>query len=274
MSSPHDAPVGLLIDITRCAGCHKCVAACMKRHGFEGDPDTVTKLSATACTSMIEKEIGDDDYTIRNLCRHCLVPTCVSVCPVAALTKTPEGPVIYDSERCIGCRYCILACPFDIPRYEWNKPVPSVVKCDMCVDRVREGKQPACAEACPYEATVFGKREDLLAEAHKRIKEDPDDYYDHVYGEHEIGGTSVLFLAPTPTDVFGYKESLGREPLPVLTMKQLDRLPAIVVGGSAALFAIWWITSRRDEVMAFEEKQRRETKKQGQNGRDRSHGHA
>jgi formate dehydrogenase iron-sulfur subunit len=150
----------------------------------------------------------------------------------------------------------MVACPFNIPRYEWNDPVPAVRKCNMCIDRIREGEQPACADACPYGATIFGTRKELLEEAHARIEDSPDDYYDHVYGEKEIGGTSVLFLTPKPIPAIGYKPELGNEPLPVLTMKQLDRLPAIVVGGSAALLAIWWITNRRDEVATWEASQR------------------
>jgi formate dehydrogenase iron-sulfur subunit len=174
------------------------------------------------------------------------------VCPVGALQKTELGPVIYDVDRCIGCRYCMVACPFNIPRYEWDNPVPAVQKCDMCIERLKAGEVPACVEACEYESTIFGTRTELLAEARSRIEEDPDDYYDHIYGEHEIGGTSVLFLAPQPEEALGYKAILGTDPLPGLTLKQLNRVPSIVVGGGAALMAIWWITNRRDEVAAVE----------------------
>jgi formate dehydrogenase iron-sulfur subunit len=258
-------PVGLLFDMSRCAGCHKCVAACMDIHGFKGDPETVTDLSATAYTSMVEKDEG----SIRNLCRHCVSPSCASVCPVGALQKTELGPVIYDVDRCIGCRYCMVACPFNIPRYEWDSPVPAVRKCDMCIDRLQAGEKPACVEACEYEATVFGPRSKLLALARERIEEDPDEYYDHIYGETEIGGTSVLFLTPKPEESLGYKAILGTEPLPGLTLKQLDRVPSIVVGGGAALMAIWWITNRRDEVAAVEGPPRSHRAKNGNGKEDR-----
>ena len=246
-------PRGLLFDMVRCAGCRGCVKACKEIHDFPGDAATTTELSATAYTSMTK--VGDDN--VRNLCRHCVKPSCVSVCPVAALQKTEMGPVTYDSAKCIGCRYCMVACPFNVPRYEWDKLVPAVRKCDMCIDRMKAGKLPACAEACNYEATVAGTRSELLKLAHERIAESPEDYYDHVYGETELGGTSVLFLAPRPTPALGFKDSMGNEPLPELTWNVLSKLPGVVVCGGAALMALWWITKRRDEVMALERCQAR-----------------
>jgi formate dehydrogenase iron-sulfur subunit len=246
-------PRGLLFDMVRCAGCRGCVRACKKIHDFPGDPKEATELSATTYTAMTD--VGDSH--VRNLCRHCVKPSCASVCPVAALEKTEMGPVTYDASKCIGCRYCMVACPFNVPRYEWGKAVPAVRKCDMCIDRMKEGRQPACAEACRYEATIAGTRTELLKLAHARIAESPDEYYDHVYGESELGGTSVLFLAPQPTPELGFKETLGTAPLPDLTWNVLSKLPGVVVCGGAALGAIWWITKRRDEVMALERKEAR-----------------
>ena len=242
------APQGLLIDAVRCTGCRKCMKACMDLHGFPGNPEDVKALSATAYTVVTERADGTN---LRSLCRHCAKPSCASVCPVAALRKTDLGPVTYDYSRCIGCRYCMVACPFSIPRYEWHSAVPSVRKCDLCVDRLREGKVQACAEACPYEATVAGTREALLVEARKRIAESPDEYHHHVYGETEVGGTSVLFLTPRPIDDL-FRDALGNEPLPVLTGRVLEKLPGIALGGAAALLAFWWITRRRDEVARWE----------------------
>lgn len=241
-------PKGILFDMVECLGCRKCTEACMEAHGFDGDPEDVRDLSSTAYTCMVE----EDDFPVRNLCRHCLSPTCASACPVGALVKTDLGPVIYDVNRCIGCRYCMVACPFNIPRYEWDSAVPAVRKCNMCFERIEKGGVPACAAACPADATVFGDRRELIAEAHRRIRENPDDYEDHVYGEYEIGGTSVMFLAPHSMETLGYKKILGDDPLPVLTAKVLHRIPGIVLGGGAALLAIWWITRRRDEVALVE----------------------
>ncbi|MFV1959353.1 MAG: 4Fe-4S dicluster domain-containing protein [Planctomycetota bacterium] len=257
----------ILFDMVRCAGCRKCVAACMTKQGFPGDPEKVTELSATAYT-FIKKKSGtnpdgdEDDYTYRNLCHHCVEPACASVCPVAALQKTPEGPVGYDSYKCIGCRYCLMACPFDIPRYEWNNPVPRVRKCDMCYDRQKEGKAPACVEACEYEATMFGTRQEMLKLAHDRIEEDPDLYLDHVYGEFEVGGTDVLFIAPFDmAKEWGFKKSLGDEPVPLRTWRVLENIPTIAITAGATMVALWWLTERRNDVQAKKAKDRAAAKR-------------
>jgi formate dehydrogenase iron-sulfur subunit len=239
---------GLLFDMVRCTGCRSCINACLKAHDFPGEAKDTTELSAKAYTAMRQ----EGEFNVRQMCRHCVTPSCASVCPVAALHKTDLGPVVYDESKCIGCRYCMVACPFNVPRYEWDEPVPAVRKCDMCIDRLREGKVPACAESCRFEATVAGTRAELLAEARNRIAEDPDMYFNHIYGEAELGGTSVLFLAPYPVDSLGYRKELGNTPLPTYTWNVLEKLPGVVVVGGAALSALWWITRRREDVAAFE----------------------
>jgi formate dehydrogenase iron-sulfur subunit len=259
-------PRGLLIDITLCTGCKSCVKACMQKQGFKGDPDQVKELSATSYT--VVRETKDEQY-VRQMCRHCVQPSCASVCPVAALRKTDLGPVTYDVSRCIGCRYCMVACPMNVPRYEWDSPTPAVRKCDMCYDRQAEGKPTACSEACPNEATITGDRDELVREAHARIAKSPGDYEDHVYGEFELGGTSVLFLAPKDLAMQLFPKGLGTEPLPNLTGKVLHALPGVVAGGAAAMFAFWWITRRRDEVAAVEgARRRRHAQGEGREVRD------
>jgi formate dehydrogenase iron-sulfur subunit len=241
-----DAPRALLIDLKRCIGCRACVAECKKAHGLPGD-DSATTLSAISLTAL--QDVSEDLH-VRKLCMHCKNPSCASVCPVGALEKTAAGPVTYDARVCLGCRYCMVACPWSVPRYEWNAAVPSVRKCDMCVERAAEGKPPACVEACPVEATVAGTREELLKEAHRRIAEDPEGYVHHVYGETEAGGTCVLFLSPVPFDTLGFPDDLPGEPLPSLTWRALEKIPGVVTLGGTALFGIWWITHRREEVAA------------------------
>ena len=256
-------PKGFLIDITQCVGCGACQSACKETNQLPADEEKT--LSPTAYTALQET----DGTYVRRMCQHCLEPTCVSVCPVGAFQKTAMGPVLYDESKCIGCRYCLQACPFQAPRYEWTSNWPRVRKCRMCAERVAEGRLPACAEACPTGATKFGDRDELLKEAWARINAEPDKYVHKVYGEHEVGGTSVLYVTSTPFEKLGFNTKLEMNPLPVLTHNALEKIPGVVSVGATLLYGIYWITSRRDEVPKLEEKladmERREKK-----GGDRS----
>lgn len=171
----------ILTDTTKCIGCNQCSIACKRANHLAPDVprrwDLEDGLSARNWTSVVQ---GPDHSFVRKQCRHCLEPACVSVCPVGALTKTALGPVVYDSQKCMGCRYCMMACPYSIPRYDWDQTTPYVRKCILCYGRIREGKLPACIEACPTKATIFGDREALLAEAHRRIAENPGVYWGQV----------------------------------------------------------------------------------------------
>jgi formate dehydrogenase iron-sulfur subunit len=238
---------GILTDTTLCTGCERCVEACRKENNLEKDlprrwKRQIDDLSSTRFTTIVRK---DGDHFVRRFCRHCQEPACVSACIVGALTKTAEGPVIYDSDKCIGCRYCMMACPYGIPRYDWEKVTPYVKKCTMCYTRLRQGQEPACVEACPEEATIFGTREDLISIAHRRIHENPDRYIHRVFGETEVGGTSVLYLSDIPLDFLAFKPDLGNEPLPQLTWAALSKVPPIVVGMGGLMTGIWWIVNRR-----------------------------
>jgi len=248
MTTTEGGARALLIDITRCIGCRSCVAACKEIHGFPGDPFEAADLSANAYTVIQQK----GELYVRRLCMHCVHPSCASVCPVGALRKSPEGPVTYDAGRCLGCRYCMVACPFGVPRYQWDRPVPAVAKCDMCAGRQAEGKPPACVEACGAEAVLSGTRDELLAEARRRMAQAPGAYFAHVYGETEAGGTSVLFLSPVPFASLGFPQGLGEAPLPDLTRQALEKVPGIVTLGGAVLLGLWWINRRRTEVALAE----------------------
>src|SRR5512146_1002792 len=179
----------ILIDITKCIGCGNCAAACKEAHHQPAAPEPT--LSATALT-VVEPR---GDKFVRRMCFHCQEPACASACPVGGITKTAQGAVRYDGSKCIGCRYCMIACPYGVPKYQWTKLAPYVTKCDMCAERVLSGGQPACTEACPVGASTFGKREDLLLEARKRIVENPGTYVNRIYGETELGGTSVFYIS-------------------------------------------------------------------------------
>jgi len=240
----------ILYDATLCVGCKACEQACAERNKLPYD-DTIAaeeKQSAHKFTVVLAK----DDKFMRRMCMNCNDPSCASVCPVAALRKTADGPVIYEESRCMGCRYCMAACPFGVPKYEWSKALPAVKKCDMCADRLAAGNMTACAEACPTAATKFGTRDELLAEAHERIRQNPGNYVNHIYGETEVGGTSVLMLSSVAFEEFGFRTDLVHEPLPMFTFRVLSRIPDLVGLGSVLLGGIWWITHRREEVASQE----------------------
>lgn len=240
----------LLYDATVCIGCKQCEQACAQKNKLRYD-DTVAaepRQSDHKYTVVLNK----NDKFMRRLCMNCQEPACASVCPVGALQKTAAGPVTYDENKCMGCRYCMVACPFGVPKYEWSKVLPKVQKCTMCADRVAAGLQTACADLCPTGATKFGERDDLIQEAQQRIRDNPGQYVNHIYGLTEVGGTSVLLLSSVPFEEFGYRTDLSKDPLPILTYRVLSRIPDFVPLGGMLLGGVWWITHRREEVAAFE----------------------
>jgi formate dehydrogenase iron-sulfur subunit len=242
--------LAILYDATLCVGCRACEQACAVRQGLPWDDEigAVERTSATKLTTVLTR--GED--FMRRMCMHCQDPACVSVCPVGAFTKTPAGPVTYEEDKCMGCRYCMVACPFSVPKYEWNEVLPRVRKCDMCADLQAAGKPTECTDACPTGATIVGDRNELLAEARRRIEESPGSYHPVIYGEREAGGTSVLMLSRVPFEDFGFKTDITDQPLPLLTYRVLSKIPDFVVLGGVTLGGIWWITNRRNEVAAAE----------------------
>jgi len=240
----------ILTDITKCIGCFECVKACKDEHQLGSDVPRFWHrkdgLSAKNWTTIIQKP---DQHYVRKQCRHCLDPACVSACPVAALEKTPEGPVIYDADKCIGCRYCFIACPYEIPRYNWENAAAYVQKCSFCYERIKTGGQPACTEICPTQATIFGSRDELLSEAHRRIKNNPDKYIQKVYGEFEIGGTSVIYISDIDLGFLTEPFSLQKEAVPELTKLAMQSVPFAFAGMGAAMGGIYWIIKRRQKLM-------------------------
>ncbi len=238
----------ILTDTTRCIGCLKCVSACKEHNRLETDIPRVWQkndgLSAENWTSIIMKK---DDHYVRKQCRHCLEPACVMACPVGALYKTKEGAVVYDKEKCLGCRYCMMACPYGIPRYEWDNPVPYIQKCILCYGDIKKGDQPACTTACQENATIFGERKELLQIAHQRINENPDKYLHKVWGEHEVGGSSVLYISDIDLGFLSYQTNLGTRPLPETTAPAMKSVPFAFVGMGGAMLGLNWIIRRRME---------------------------
>ncbi len=233
-----DDAFGMLIDITRCHGCNSCALACKKANDLPLSQDPPTCLDCKSYSYINECEAAAPDSAeqtryVKRQCMHCLHPGCVSACTVGALRKTAEGPVVYDSDKCIGCRYCQYACPFGVPAYEWNNPLGLIHKCEMCFERLQAGEQPACVEACPTGAIQFGRRKDLLMQAHARINFDPDRYVHKVYGEYEAGGTSVLYLSDVPFADLGLP-TLSDQSVPHYAEGVMTKTPVVALTVAAA----------------------------------------
>ena len=227
-SEPKTAPadaVGMLYDTTLCIGCKTCVVACKEANELK--PDTRhspgklhdAPLSLNDQTKNIIKLYKDQSGRMsymKQQCMHCIDPACVGACMIGALQKRLHGIVTWDSNRCIGCRYCQVACPYNIPKFEWASNTPKIIKCELCDHRIREGGIPACCEVCPREAVIYGKYDELLAQAKQRLADNPGRYVPKVYGEKDGGGTQVLYLSHVPFEKLGLPD-LGDEPVPDLT---------------------------------------------------------
>jgi formate dehydrogenase iron-sulfur subunit len=248
----------ILYDSTMCVGCRECERACATRWSHPYD-DKIASEEKISAHKFVAIQTRGDKYSRRS-CMHCVEPTCASVCPVGAMQKTALGPVVYDETKCIGCRYCMQACPFQVPTYEWTARLPRVRKCSMCADRQEKGLLTACAEACPTGATKCGDRDELIAEAKKRLTDKPAEYYQRIYGMQEVGGTSVLYIAAVPFDKIGLKTEVPQEPLPALTWRALSLVPDVAMVGSTLLGGVYWITHRRQKVAAEEAAERKAAK--------------
>ena len=256
---------GILTDVTKCIGCERCVQACTRQNKlaeeFPAHYKAADGLSAQRFTSIVSipgKRAGTQ-RRVRRQCMHCQEPSCAAACLVGAFTKSPDGAVHYDASLCIGCRYCMIACPFMIPRYEYDQPIPYVRKCRMDERCRLPGGQPACVSACPTGATIFGPREELIAEAKRRIAEKPDLYLNRVYGEHIFGGTSVIYISdvplgkvlkiPTEQDLKRRAVgSLARNSIPSLLHDWVLVTPFQFVTVSTGLTGIWFLR-RRSKLM-------------------------
>jgi Fe-S-cluster-containing dehydrogenase component len=220
--SPED--LGLLVDAVRCVGCRACVTSCREANGKAADVqlvdgaayDAPVDLNARTLTVVKRWDDGHDAGFVKAQCMHCAHPACASVCMLGALHKGAQGVVEYDAAKCVGCRYCQVACPFNVPKFEWASAVPRIVKCELCRHRRAEGKGAACAEVCPRDAVTYGRRGELLAEARRRLEARPEAYQPRIYGETDGGGTNVLYLSPVAFETLGLP-ALGTEPAPALS---------------------------------------------------------
>ncbi len=255
---------GMLSDLTRCVGCGWCQEACRDWNHLPDLP-TISDdgeqiqdcLSAETWTlpELYEVEQQGELHRVfvKRQCMHCVNPACVSACPVGALQKLDNGAVVYDCKRCIGCRYCMVACPFGIPKFEWDEAIPRIQKCTLCADRQELGMPPACAAACPTGALMFGDRDELIAKAEARIQANPDSYIPHIYGKDELGGTSWMYLSPVPFQELGFPE-LKVEPVTKLSETVATQGTAGVAASVTLLLGgfYYWFAGRERTIQVEE----------------------
>ncbi|MFC1949944.1 4Fe-4S dicluster domain-containing protein [Chloroflexota bacterium] len=263
----------VLYDSVKCIGCRGCQVACKAWNELpaeitsnQGSVENPPHLSAYTFTKINYKELqynGKFHWVFTKVqCMHCEHPACVEGCFVGAFEKTEEGPVVYDDNKCIGCRYCMVACPFGIPTFEWDKPLPWIRKCTFCVDRQAAGMEPACVKSCPTGALKFGEREELLAEARERIAASPGKYVDHIYGENEAGGTSWLYLSPVPFEELGFP-AIAPEPVIVNLERAVGAVPPVLVGVTALMSGIYWLARRKKKLAQENDKHENEESRAG-----------
>jgi len=239
---------GVLYDSTRCKGCRGCEFDCADANNLPLPPKDIKgirKPDEFHRTVVNGYNTSKGKVFVKIQCMHCNEPACAAACLTQAMHKTKEGPVIWRGDKCMGCRYCMISCPFDIPKFEYHSPNPKIQKCTMCFDtRVRNGEMPACVENCPHEALLFGTRRELINEARRRIYEKPDLYFDQIYGEHEAGGTCWLYLSPVPFKELGMNTSVQSASYPALTKGFLYSVPSVFVLVPALLLGIQQATKK------------------------------
>jgi Fe-S-cluster-containing dehydrogenase component len=242
----------ILVDSTRCVGCQSCEYSCAEQYNLP-EPDDMPEVGVVRKTNEVHRcvvnayETTKGEVYVKRQCMHCGQPACDAACLTQAMHKTEEGPVIWRGDKCMGCRYCMVSCPFDMPKFEYESTNPKIQKCTMCHEKIIEGEIPACVENCPAEALVFGTRSELLKEARKRIHDDPDLYYDHIYGEHEVGGTEYLYLSPVPFNELGFNTNIQTKSYPELTKGFVSAIAPVDILLPALLLGVHEATKSRNK---------------------------
>lgn len=239
---------GILYDAARCKGCHGCEYDCAWEHELT-EPDEIDdtikrKTDETRRTVVNAWQTSKGEVFVKMQCMNCNDPACATACLTQAMHKTEEGSVVWREDKCMGCRYCMVSCPFDMPKFEYHSTNPKIQKCDMCFNLQQQGEEPACVYNCPNGALKFGTRRELLAEAHKRIVENPDTYYPYVYGEQEAGGTSWMYLSPVPFEEIGLNIQVQRQSYPSLTKGFISSIAPVDILLPAALLGIYEATKK------------------------------
>ncbi len=258
---------GCLTDLTRCVGCRSCEEACNKVNNLPKPETSFEDKSvfgemrrptpqAYTVVNRYENPKEKGSFIFRKVqCNHCKEPACATACPIHAYSKTPEGAVLYNPDLCFGCRYCMTACPFYVPAYDYSSALePKIVKCILCYDRIKKGGMPACAEACPAGTITYGKRDDLIKMARERIEKNPGKYVDHIYGENEVGGTNWMYISGVPFEQLGFPTGLPNAPLVEQTKGFLSAVPLVLTVWPALFGMCYAATRHRDQSEEHESK--------------------
>ena len=255
--------MGVLVDTTVCIGCRNCEWACKTAHELPTQPrdkysdrSVLKKMrrpnekALTVINEYSNPKNASLPTDVKVQCMHCDHPACVSACIVGAMSKQENGSVIWDTNKCIGCRYCLVACPFQVPSFQYDTALyPNIMKCDFCFERTKGGKLPACVEICPVETLTYGPRSELIRIARDKIKRKPDRYINHIYGEYEAGGTSWMYLANQDFAKLSFPKP-GDKPMPGTSESIQHGIFAYFVPPVslyAILGGIMWITKKRHE---------------------------
>lgn len=236
---------GILYDSTRCVGCRTCEYECAAAHGLPEPASEVEAVRTTneTCNTVVNTfQSSKGEVYVKRQCMHCNEPACCAACLTQAMHKNEVGPVTWNGDKCMGCRYCMVSCPFDGPKFEYHSANPKIQKCDMCFERQKTGEKPTCVTNCPNEALLYGTRRELIKEARKRIVENPELYTDYIYGEHEAGGTGWLYLSSVPFEEIGMNTKLQKSSYPALTKGFLYSVPSIFVLAPTLLLGIYQST--------------------------------
>ena len=240
--------VGILVDTTRCVGCRSCEEACAQANHLPvpdiSDTSVFEKRRQTSVTQLTvvnRYQTSKGEVFVKTQCMHCNQPGCVAACLVKAMEKRKNGPVTWE-RNCMGCRYCMPSCPFEMPKFEYESSNPRIQKCSLCWERLKAGEVPACVEACPEKALTFGPRRKLIEEANSRIYNSPREYITHIYGEHEVGGTGYLYISKVPFDQIGFRTDLGTIPYPEYSKGFLYSVPLVLLLWPAFLIGVNTLT--------------------------------
>ncbi|MCL2304761.1 MAG: 4Fe-4S dicluster domain-containing protein [Planctomycetaceae bacterium] len=256
---------GVLVDLTKCIGCGSCTVACkmynnnrwVDRSPTDGEGAVLADENWTVVRTCNVNDADGKEVVrfVKQQCLHCKDPACVSACPSRAFQKSESGAVLYFPQNCIGCRYCMIGCPFNIPKFEWDQTFAKMTKCMMCSGRVATGEAPACVTVCPTNVMKFGDSDKLLEEAKEIIANNPK-YVQHIFGEKEAGGTNWIYISDVPFKELGFRTHVPKQSVPHYTEKFMHLSP--ILGGiwGLILAGLYFIT-RRNDVKAAEKKEKK-----------------